>query len=92
MLVISFNIKMDHLHSECQRSLLRKVTLVVPVLPFPFKKVTLEAAGRQRGQSGELTARTPCPGAATGSGWGLWNLSKTRLGSQAQNVAQWGRR
>ena len=29
---------MDHLQSECQRSLLRKVALAVPVLPFPLKR------------------------------------------------------
>ena len=46
-LFISFNIKMDHLQLEFQESLLTKVTLVVPVLPFPFRKVTLEAVGRQ---------------------------------------------
>lgn len=63
------------------------MTLVVPVLPFPFKIRSL-----WRLQAGnELTARTPCPGAATGSGWSLWKLSKTRLGSQAQNVGTVGK-
>lgn len=41
----SCNNKMDHSQLECQGSLLMKVTLLVPVPPFPFRKVTLEAAG-----------------------------------------------
>ena len=41
----NFNTETDHLQAECQGSLPMKVTLVVPVLPFPFRKVTLEADG-----------------------------------------------
>lgn len=54
----SCNNKMDRSQLECQGSLLMKVTLLVPVPPFPFRKVTLEAAG-ETGKS--LVSLTPEP-------------------------------
>lgn len=55
------------------------VTLVVPVLPLPFKKVTLETSGKQQGQPGRPGARTPCHAVATESHWSLWKLSKAKV-------------
>lgn len=54
-----------------------KVTLMVSIFLFSFRNVILEAI-RQERQPGEPNARTPCPGAITGSDWGFWKLTEAR--------------
>lgn len=57
----SCNIRMNHPQPECQGCLLMKVTLMVSILPFPFRKVTLEAGGGGGDRKDSLVSLMPEP-------------------------------